>query len=130
MPPCARNCLRRASLPVAPRAGNLPAASTEVEMAGDDRKRLADDEVPARLARLDGWEREGNWIRKEYRFADFAGAMEFVNHVARTAEELDHHPDIDIRFNRVRLLTSTHSSGGLTEMDFDLARRIDAGATR
>ena len=99
-------------------------------MAEVNRKRLSDDEIPARLGALQGWEREGNWIRKEYRFPDFAGAMEFVNHVARMAEEIDHHPDIDIRYDRVRLMTSTHSSGGLTEMDFDLARRIDAGATR
>ena len=97
-------------------------------MAGADRRRLADDEISARLNALEGWEREGNWIRREYRFADFAGAISFVNHVARIAEEIDHHPDVDIRYDRVRLLTSTHSSGGLTEMDFDLARRVDAGA--
>ena len=99
-------------------------------MAEDIRQRLDDDVIARRLGTLQGWEREGNWIRKEFRFPSFAGAMEFVNHVARMAEEIDHHPDIDIRFDRVRLMTSTHSSGGLTEMDFDLARRIDAGATR
>jgi 4a-hydroxytetrahydrobiopterin dehydratase len=97
-------------------------------MTEDRRQRLAENTLAARLGALQGWEREGNWIRKEYRFAGFTAAMEFVNHVARVAEEMDHHPDIDIRFNRVRLLTSTHSAGGLTEMDFDLAGRIDAGS--
>ena len=92
------------------------------------RTRLANDEVDARLSRLSGWEREGNWIRKEFRFPDFAAAMAFVNRVAQVAEEIDHHPDIDIRFDRVRLLTSTHSAGGLTGMDFELAGRIDAAA--
>jgi len=99
-------------------------------MSEDIRKRLTDDEVSARLGTLQGWAREGHWLRKEYRFESFAAAMEFVNHVARVAEEIDHHPDIDIRFQRVRLLTSTHSAGGLTGMDFDLARRIDAAAPR
>jgi 4a-hydroxytetrahydrobiopterin dehydratase len=97
-------------------------------MSEDRRKRLAENTIVARLGELPGWEREGNWIRKEYRFADFTAAMEFVNHVARAAEEMDHHPDIDIRYDRVRLLTSTHSAGGLTELDFDLAGRLDAGA--
>ena len=99
-------------------------------MSEDIRRKLTDAEVVARVGTLQGWEREGHWLRKEYRFESFGTAMEFVNHVARVAEEIDHHPDIDIRFQRVRLLTSTHSAGGLTAMDFDLARRIDAGAAR
>ena len=99
-------------------------------MSEDIRKRLSDEAIDTRIGALQGWQREGNWIRKEYRFQSFGAAMEFVNHVARVAEEIDHHPDIDIRYDRVRLLTSTHSAGGITEMDFDLARRIDGGATR
>ena len=95
-------------------------------MMDEKRKRLDDAAVVARLESLAGWQREGDWIRKEYRFATFAAGMGFVNHVGRVAEDLDHHPDIDIRFDRVRLRTSTHSAGGLTEMDFDLADRIDA----
>jgi 4a-hydroxytetrahydrobiopterin dehydratase len=106
----------------------LPAEIDGGEMSEEPRKRLADDAIEARIGSIQGWQREGNWIRKEFRFKSFAAAMEFVNHVASVAEELDHHPDIDIRYDRVRLLTSTHSAGGLTEMDFDLARRIDAGA--
>ena len=90
------------------------------------RERLANDAVTEQLGGLDGWEREGNWLRKTYKFDSFANAMTFVNRVAQVAEQIDHHPDIDIRYDRVRLLTSTHSAGGLTMMDFDLARRIDA----
>ncbi len=91
------------------------------------RERLSESDIADRLRGVEGWAREGHWIRKEYRFPSFAEAMKFANHVARVAEELDHHPDIDIRYDRVRLLTSTHSAGGLTEMDFDLAGRIDSG---
>ena len=89
------------------------------------RTRLGEAEIAERLGSIEGWAREGNWIRKEYRFRSFAEAMTFVNRVAAAAEAMDHHPDIDVRYDRVRLLTSTHSSGGLTELDFELARRID-----
>ena len=89
------------------------------------RTRLAESEIGSRLGTVSGWAREGNWIRKEFRFASFAESIGFVNRVAQIAEQLDHHPDIDVRYDRVRLLTSTHSAGGLTELDFDLARRID-----
>ena len=87
--------------------------------------RLAENEITSRLGTVGGWAREGNWIRKEFRFGSFADAVAFVNRVAAVADEMDHHPDIDIRYDRVRLLTSTHSAGGLTELDFELARRID-----
>ena len=89
------------------------------------RARLKEDAIVERLGKAQGWAREGNWIRKEFRFPTFAEAVSFVNRIARVADELDHHPDIDIRYDRVRLLTSTHSEGGLTELDFELARRID-----
>ena len=89
------------------------------------RTRLSEADIVERLRSADGWAREGNWIRKEYRFGSFADAMAFVNRVAAAAEAMDHHPDIDVRYDRVRLLTSTHSAGGLTELDFELARRID-----
>lgn len=88
-------------------------------------EQLGDDEIRQELGRLDGWERGGGEIRKEYRFPDFAGSIAFVNRVAGFAEAADHHPDIDIRFDRVQLVLSTHSAGGLTSRDFELARRID-----
>ena len=92
------------------------------------RTRLSNDDIAERLNAAPGWEREGNWIRKQFQFPDFKGAVAFVNRVAEAAEAMDHHPDIDVRYNKVKLLTSTHSAGGLTEMDFELARRIDAAA--
>lgn len=93
-------------------------------------KQLEEADIQDRLGRLSGWGLEGSWIRKEYRFDDFAGSMAFVNRVAALAEEADHHPDIDIRYDRVLLGLSTHSAGGLTTKDFDLAGRIDADGGR
>ena len=71
-----------------------------------------------------GWENNGKEITRLYKFKDFAEAMVFVNKVAGLAEAADHHPDIDIRYNKVRLTLSTHSAGGLTEKDFSFARQI------
>lgn len=91
--------------------------------------RLSEQEIGNRLEQLDGWTRKGQAIRKDYSFPDFARAIEFVNQVAGIAEEMDHHPDIDIRYDTVVLSLSTHSAGGLTERDFRLAARADAGRT-
>ncbi len=87
--------------------------------------RLSPDEIRARLAAISGWSREGQTIRREFEFADFSGAMAFVNRVAAAAQHADHHPDIDIRYDRVTLVLSTHSAGGLTRRDFDLAAEAD-----
>jgi len=86
---------------------------------------LSDSEIKAALADVPGWELSGVEIVKEYKFADFAEAMGFVNRVAEAAEAANHHPDIDIRWNKVRLVLSTHSQGGLTANDFALASRIE-----
>jgi 4a-hydroxytetrahydrobiopterin dehydratase len=77
------------------------------------------------LERLTGWSRAGNEIRRIFEFDAFMPAIAFVNRVAEAAEAADHHPDIDIRFSKVTLALSTHSAGGLTRRDFDLAARID-----
>ena len=87
---------------------------------------LSDTEVKAALADLPGWELTGADIVKEYKFADFVAAMAFVNKVADRAEAANHHPDIDIRWNKVRLALSTHSEGGLTPKDFALAHEIES----
>ena len=71
------------------------------------------------------WSLEGQEISRTFTFADFNEAMGFVNRVALAAEVADHHPDIDIRWNKVTLTLSTHSEGGLTEKDLDLAAEID-----
>ena len=86
---------------------------------------LSDDEISERLS-AGAWEREGDQIVREWKLADFAEAMEFVNRVAQAAEEANHHPDILVHgWNRVRLSLTNHSEGGLTEADFELASKID-----
>lgn len=87
---------------------------------------MTKDEVKTRLESLPGWERDGDEIEKEFRFDDFKASMAFVNRVADLAETADHHPDITIKYNRVKLTLSTHSEGGVTEKDFALAAQIDA----
>jgi len=87
-------------------------------------KPLTDAAIEERLARLPGWERTGNAIRRTWTFADFKGSMAFVNRVAGLAEAMDHHPDIDVRYSRVTLVLSTHDAGGLTARDFTLAEKI------
>ena len=89
---------------------------------------LSDTEAKAALGSLPGWELAGAEIVKEYKFADFAAALAFVNRLAERAEAANHHPDIDIRWNKVRLALATHSEGGLTKNDFDLAGEIEAVA--
>jgi 4a-hydroxytetrahydrobiopterin dehydratase len=87
---------------------------------------LSDTEAKAALGNLPGWELAGSEIVKEYKFADFTAAIAFVNRLAERAEAANHHPDIDIRWNKVRLALATHSEGGLTKKDFDLAGEIEA----
>jgi len=82
--------------------------------------------VDAALAQGMSWERQGDELVKERRGKDFADSLAYVNAVGALAEEMDHHPDIDIRWNTVTLRLTTHSAGGLTDLDLDLARRIDA----
>jgi 4a-hydroxytetrahydrobiopterin dehydratase len=86
--------------------------------------RLDDTAIEEGLQRLPGWQRRGNQIVKTFTRADFAQAMAFVNQVAGAAKAAGHHPDIDIRWNKVTLALSSHSEGGLTERDFQLAARI------
>ncbi len=88
--------------------------------------KLTDAEAQQRMSTVPLWGRDGDTIGREFAFGDFAGSMGFVTKVALLAEKADHHPNIDIRYNRVRLALSTHSAGGLTARDFDLARAIDA----
>lgn len=92
---------------------------------GVDRTVLHEDQIAIELKRLDGWSRTGTEIQKTWTFKDFAEALDFVNSVAAIAEKFNHHPDIDIRWNKVALALSTHSAGGLTPLDFNLARAIE-----
>ncbi|MDQ4071265.1 MAG: 4a-hydroxytetrahydrobiopterin dehydratase [Actinomycetota bacterium] len=88
--------------------------------------RMADEEIEARLEDLEGWERSGDSIRKQFKLDDFVGSVEFVNRLVAPAEDMGHHPDLEISWNKVTVSLSTHSQGGLTEADFDLAARIEA----
>jgi 4a-hydroxytetrahydrobiopterin dehydratase len=88
---------------------------------------LDSEEITRQLAELPDWTRDGDRIVAEYTLADFGAAMVFVNRVAEMAEENDHHPDIDIRWNKVRLVLTSHDSGGLTQRDIELAHRISRG---
>ncbi len=86
---------------------------------------LSDTEISDRLRDSD-WTLEGQHIVRDWKFKDFAEAMAFVNRVAGTAEEANHHPDILIHgWNKVRLSLTNHSAGGLTETDFEVAERFD-----
>jgi 4a-hydroxytetrahydrobiopterin dehydratase len=86
---------------------------------------LKADAAKALLKKVPEWELEKKHIERTFEFDDFSESIDFVNGVAEVAEDEEHHPDIDIRYNKVRLVLSTHSKGGLTELDFNLAERID-----
>jgi 4a-hydroxytetrahydrobiopterin dehydratase len=87
---------------------------------------LSESKVEEKLAALDGWERAGEAIEKSFRRGDFVGAVEFVSGLVAPAEEMNHHPDVAISWETVTLTISTHSEGGLTAADFELAAKIDA----
>lgn len=87
--------------------------------------KLTDTQVKESLARAPEWSEVSEAIQRTYRFDDFSRAMAFVNKVADYAEDVQHHPDILIRYNKVTLTVSTHDAGGLTVKDFDLAAAAD-----
>jgi 4a-hydroxytetrahydrobiopterin dehydratase len=82
-------------------------------------------QVQQALSTLPNWQRQGEVISRTFQFKDFPAAMKFVNDVAQIAEQFQHHPDVDIRWNKVTLALTTHDAGGLTEKDFALARHCD-----
>jgi 4a-hydroxytetrahydrobiopterin dehydratase len=87
---------------------------------------LSDSEIEERLAGLAGWRRAGAAIEKEFKRGDFVGAVGFVDSLLAPAEEMNHHPDLAISWETVTVTISTHSKGGLTANDFELAAKIDA----
>lgn len=87
---------------------------------------MTEQEIAAQLITVKGWERRGNSIVRIVKLKDFVHAMGFVQSAALLAEKADHHPDIDIRWNTVTLVLSTHSEGGLTGKDFSLAALINS----
>jgi len=91
---------------------------------------LSDDEMGKALAELPGWELVGGRIVKEYVLGNFREAVALVVRIAFEAEAADHHPDIDVRYDKVRLGLSTHSEGGVTKKDLGLARTVESLAGR
>jgi 4a-hydroxytetrahydrobiopterin dehydratase len=94
------------------------------------RERLSDDAIVARLDKLNGWEREDDAIKKSFKLESFPAALMFANTVGHLAEAANHHPDILVQYRNVTLTLSTHSAGGLTALDFDLAERIEGLPTK
>ncbi len=88
-------------------------------------KRLTDGEISKRLKSLKGWSHKGRFITKTFEFDEFMEGIAFIRRVARVAEAQEHHPDIHVRYTSITLSVQTHSEGGVTEWDFDLAKTIE-----
>ncbi len=86
---------------------------------------LTDSEIQNALASLPGWKKNGLAIQRVFEFPDFKAAMQFVNKIADAAEQANHHPDIDIRYNKVTMALISHDSGGVTQRDVKMANRIN-----
>lgn len=91
---------------------------------------LTDEQVDAALPDLDGWERADGALRRSIKFPSFLGGIDVVRRVAEHAESKDHHPDIDIRWRTVTFVLVTHSEGGITKNDVDMARDINGIVAR
>jgi 4a-hydroxytetrahydrobiopterin dehydratase len=88
--------------------------------------RLSEEQIDERLAELEGWERSGDAITKSFDRGDFVGSVDFVKSLVEPAEEMGHHPDLSVSWSTVEVTITTHSEGGLTANDFELAKQIDA----
>ncbi|MEY9944239.1 4a-hydroxytetrahydrobiopterin dehydratase [Kitasatospora sp. GAS1066B] len=91
---------------------------------------LTEDEITTGLARLTGWRRQGEAITRTADATDFPAAIRVVVAVAEAAEAMNHHPDIDIRWRTLTFTLATHSAGGVTDLDLQLAARIDQALTQ
>jgi Pterin-4a-carbinolamine dehydratase len=88
-------------------------------------EKLSDIAIQRELGNLSGWSRRGDALTKTFQFKTFLGGIDFVGSVARAAEAMNHHPDVDIRYTKVSCTLSTHSAGGITQKDLDLAGQIE-----
>ena len=86
---------------------------------------LPDDEIESRLGELEGWSRDGDSITKTFKNDDFVGSVRFVDALVEPAEDMGHHPDLSLSWDEVTVSITNHAAGGLTENDFELAKRID-----
>jgi 4a-hydroxytetrahydrobiopterin dehydratase len=89
------------------------------------RQKLSDVEIQRALGGLPGWTRRGDVLTKTFSFEKFASGIAFVDRIAKVADEMDHHPDIDIRYTKITTMLSTHDAGGITQSDLKLAERIE-----
>ena len=87
--------------------------------------RLSDLEIQRALGGLTGWSRRGDTLTKTFAFEHFADGIAFIDRVARVADEMNHHPDIDVRYTKITMALSTHDAGGITQSDLTLAERIE-----
>jgi 4a-hydroxytetrahydrobiopterin dehydratase len=91
---------------------------------------LSDEEIQQGLTRLPGWRREGDMLVRDYELPTFMGVIEAVREIAELAEAAGHHPDLDIRYRKLRVALTTHDEGGITQRDLDLAGEIETAASR
>ena len=88
--------------------------------------KLSEEEIGEKMGEIEGWERQGEGITKSFDRGDFVGSVKFVDSLVEPAEAMNHHPDLSISWSEVTVTLSTHSEGGLTDNDFELAQKIDA----
>jgi 4a-hydroxytetrahydrobiopterin dehydratase len=88
--------------------------------------KLSEEQIGEKMGEIEGWEREGAAITKNFDRGDFVGSVKFVDSIVEPAEEMNHHPDLSISWSEVKVTLATHSEGGLTDNDFELAAKIDA----
>jgi 4a-hydroxytetrahydrobiopterin dehydratase len=87
---------------------------------------LSDEEIKEKLKELDGWRQRGEYIVKSFDRGDFVGSIKFVDALVEPAEGMNHHPDLSISWSQVEVAISTHAEGGLTDNDFELAKKVEA----
>jgi 4a-hydroxytetrahydrobiopterin dehydratase len=87
---------------------------------------LEDSEIESKLADLDAWSRDGDAITKTFERGDFVGSVKFVDSLVNPAEAMNHHPDLELSWDKVKVTITNHAEGGLTANDFELAGKIDA----
>lgn len=96
-----------------------------MEWPADAMDLLPDNEIESRLADLEGWSRDEDTITKTFKNEDFVGSVRFVDALVEPAEDMGHHPDLSLSWDEVKVSITNHAAGGLTESDFELAKRID-----
>ena len=90
-----------------------------------ERNKLTAEEIAAALANIDGWLADNDRLKRRFAFSNFAESLAFVNKVGAAAESMDHHPDIKMGWGYAEIEITTHDRGGITAVDFELARKID-----